>query len=570
MSLLWILLFSSLGLFTACSKDTANNSTSGFYKTQGPNIIDASGKPVVLRGVGLGGWLMPEGYMLKIAAPDGGSPTSIKKQITALIGEQATQEFYTLYQNNYVQEADIKALKEWGYDHIRLPFHYKVFYDPSSDQFLEQGFSLLDDFIGWCKKYDLMIILDMHATPGAQNHLNISDSDGTARLWAEPDPYQVQTTKIWEEIAIRYKDETQIIGYDLVNEPVLPDGYNVALFRRFYVDLISALRKIDTNHIMFVEGNWFATDFTGLTPPMDDNMVYAFHKYWNDTSLGTIQYLLDIRNEFQVPLWLGETGENSNSWFYEVSRMVEFQNIGWNWWTHKKYNTLTAPLSVVTNPEYEEVLAYWRGGSKPTRETAIKGLMQMAEDLHIEKCVYRPDVIAALFDPEYNTKPAPYTKHQLPGVIAAVQYDLGNQGVSYYDSDYINTSGKPGAPNQGGGFRNDGVDIELTKNAGGFDYSVGWISNGEWLEYTIEATNAGELEVIAKVAAPNSNGKISFFIDGTVVIDKFTIPATGSYNSWQNVNVGKVNLEAGEHKLRLVFDNYGFNLNQVTFSAIEN
>lgn len=570
MSLLWVMLLSSLSLFTACPKDSVDNTTSGFYKTQGPNILDASGKPVVLRGVGLGGWLMPEGYMLKIAAPDGGSPTSIKKQITALIGEQATQDFYALYRQNYVQEADIKALKEWGYDHIRLPFHYNVFYDSDADQFIEEGFSLLDDFIGWCKKYDLMIILDMHATPGAQNHLNISDSDGTARLWTEPDPYQNQTTKIWEEIAVRYKDETQIIGYDLVNEPVLPDGYNVALFRRFYLDLISAIRKIDTNHIMFVEGNWFATDFTGLTPPMDDNMVYAFHKYWNDTSLGTIQYLIDIRNEYQVPLWLGETGENSNSWFYEVVRMVESQNIGWNWWTHKKYNTLTAPLSVVTNPEYEEILAYWRGGPKPTREAAINGLMQMAADLHIDKCDFRPDVIASLFDPDFNSNPEPYADHQIPGVLPAAQFDLGNQGVSYNDTDYINTTGKPGGPNRGGGYRNDGVDIEYTNIPDGFDYSVGWISNGEWLEYTVNAVNSGRMAIKALVAAPESNGKLSVFLDGSRVLNNLTIPATGSYSTWQNVDLGSINMETGEHTLRIVFDNYGFNLNQLVFSATEN
>lgn len=565
------MLFSTLGLFTACAKDNPSDQPkAGFYVTKGPNILDASGKPVVLRGVGLGGWLMPEGYMLKIAAPDGGSPTSIRNQITALVGEQASNAFYAEYQKNYVKEADIKAIKEWGFDHIRLPFHYKVFYDPTTDQFLEDGFDLLDDFIRWCKKYDLMIILDMHATPGAQNHLNISDSDGTARLWTEPEPYQKQTIKIWEEFAIRYKDETQIIGYDLINEPVLPEGYNVALFRKFYTDLIGAVRKIDTNHIMFVEGNWFATDFTGLTPPMDDNMVYAFHKYWNETSLNTIQYLIDIRNEFQVPLWLGESGENSNSWFYEVTRMVESQNIGWNWWTHKKYNTLTAPLSVVTNPDYEAVLSYWRGGPKPSTEVAIKGLMQMAEDLSIENCTYRPDVIAALFDPDFASNPEPYTTHSIPGIIPAVQFDLGNQGLSYNDTDYINTSGSPGRPNKGGGFRNDGVDIELSNDDDGPVYSVGWIANGEWLEYTVNATSSGQFNVFARIAAPQENGKISLFIDGKRALNQLGVSSTGSYTTWQTISLGSINMESGTHKVRLVFDSSGFNLNQLVFSSSNN
>jgi hypothetical protein len=96
--LAYVLLF-SLALFTsACTNGLEESTKPGFYKTQGTNVLDASGKPVVLRGVGLGGWLMPEGYMLKISAPDGGSPTSIRKQITDLVGTQAAEEFYDLYQ----------------------------------------------------------------------------------------------------------------------------------------------------------------------------------------------------------------------------------------------------------------------------------------------------------------------------------------------------------------------------------------------------------------------------------------------------------------------------------------
>ena len=74
-------------------------------------------------------------------------------------------------------------------------------------------------------------------------------------------------------------------------------------------------------------------------------MVYAFHKYWNETDQGTIQYLLNMRNDHNTPLWLGETGENSNPWYYETRQLAEQHEIGWNWWTHKKLETTRAPLS---------------------------------------------------------------------------------------------------------------------------------------------------------------------------------------------------------------------------------
>ena len=47
-------------------------------------------------------------------------------------------------------------------------------------------------------------------------------------------------------------------------------------------------------------------------------MVYSFHKYWNQTDQGTIKYLISIRSTYNRPLWLGETGENSNDWFRET------------------------------------------------------------------------------------------------------------------------------------------------------------------------------------------------------------------------------------------------------------
>jgi len=351
--------------------------TAGFFSTDGPDIVDPDGNPVVLKGVGLGGWLMPEGYILHIAAPDGGSPRTILAQIEDLIGPQNTDQFYEIYRANYVEEKDVAAIAGWGFDHIRLPFHYNVFYDPDTGTFKEDGFALLDTFLEWCRTHGLYVILDMHATPGAQNALNISDSDGVARLWTEPDPYQDQTVEIWTEIARRYADETQIIGYDLINEPVTPDGVTTEDLFVFYERLAEAVRQVDTNHILFIEGNYFATTF--LAPedlvPFDDNMVYTFHKYWNGTALNSIQYLLDIRDETNVPLWLGETGENSNTWFYLVTLLMKNHGIGVNWWTHKKIETTTSPLSAPFAPGYEAVLDYWRGsGPRPSAQAARAGV----------------------------------------------------------------------------------------------------------------------------------------------------------------------------------------------------
>ena len=62
---------------------------------------------------------------------------------------------------------------------------------------------------------------------------------------------------------------------------MLPSGHTNAELRALYVTLRDTIRAVDPNHILFIEGNWYASDFTGLIPAFDDNMVYAFHRYWD-------------------------------------------------------------------------------------------------------------------------------------------------------------------------------------------------------------------------------------------------------------------------------------------------
>ncbi len=539
----------------------------GYFATDGPNIVDSTGSPAVLKGVGLGGWLMPEGYMLHISAPDGGSPRSIRSQIVDLIGESGADEFFEVYRANYVEEKDIAAIRSWGFDHVRLPFHYALFYDPDTQQFREDGFELLDRFLEWCRMHELGVILDMHAAPGAQSEHNISDSDGVARLWTEPDTYWPQTEAIWQEIARRYVDERIIIGYDLLNEPVTPDGVPGSDLRALYERLATAIREVDPHHILFIEGNFFATHFPDLIPPFDDNMVYAFHKYWNGTGLNSIQYLLDIRSQTNVPLWLGETGENSNVWYSAVVRLMDEHAIGWNWWTHKKIEAVTSPLSVPFAPGYADVVNYWRGdGSRPSPLQARLSLLGMAEGLDMDNATTLRGVLAALFDPEFSTRRTPFKDHVIPGQIHAVDYDLGHQGVTYFDTDFMATSGTPGGGNTGGKYRNDGVDIEESTDPEGFDYNVGWTERLEWLSYTVHVDTAAHYDLDVRVASATGGGAFRLFLDGERIGEDVQVGPTGGWQIWESRRLESVALPQGKHELRLVILSPGANINTMRFT----
>ena len=278
----------------------------------------------------------------------------IENKIVALVGEDKANEFWQNYRDNYVARADIDQLAEWGFNHIRLPFHYKQFYN-SDGSSTPIGYAIVDTLLSWCAPYNMYVVLDMHCAPGAQNGGPISDSDGTARLWLEEENKQL-TIQIWREIADYYSDHQLIGGYDLINEPVLPQGVTLEEFKQLYVDITTAVREVDQNHIVYIEGNWYGTDFSGLTPPWDSNMSYSFHKYWGETDYSTIMSYITMSNAHSIPLWMGESGENSSSWYWEVFTLLEENNIGWNFWTHKKVEKITSPFSVVVQPEYQMLI----------------------------------------------------------------------------------------------------------------------------------------------------------------------------------------------------------------------
>ena len=94
--------------------------------TDGPAVVNENGENVLLRGMGLGGWMVQEGYMLQTAG-FANPQHEIRAIIEQLIGEEATQDFYDAWLQNHCTKADIDAMKAWGFNSVRLPMHYNLF-----------------------------------------------------------------------------------------------------------------------------------------------------------------------------------------------------------------------------------------------------------------------------------------------------------------------------------------------------------------------------------------------------------------------------------------------------------
>ncbi|MGH2648504.1 MAG: glycoside hydrolase family 5 protein, partial [Ginsengibacter sp.] len=386
----------------------------GFLKASGKKIVNQKNENILLKGIGLGGWMLQEGYMLKL---QGTNPQfSIRKRIEQLLSKEQTQEFYDTWLSNFVTKGDIDSLHAWGFNSVRLPMHYNLFTlpaeeepDPNKQTWLTKGFALTDSLLKWCKANKMYLILDLHAAPGGQgNDINISDRDTTKPALWQSDANKNKTIALWKKLAERYKNEPNIGGYDLLNETNWgfddvnykhgqKEIHNKAL-RALLMDITKAIRSVDIKHIIIIEGNSWGNNYKGVFPLWDKNMVISFHKYWNNNDVKSIQYMMDTRNKYNAPIWIGETGENSNVWFTDAVHLYETNNIGWSWWPLKKIGN-NNPLEIKSNLNYMHLVNYWNGKTpKPPKESDVySGLLELAIYTNIHSNIVHWDVIDALF-----------------------------------------------------------------------------------------------------------------------------------------------------------------------------
>lgn len=567
-----------------CLSATLFSAAQGFLKASGQKIVNDKGEEVLLRGMGLGGWMLQEPYMLRLSevAPNQGG---IRKKITELVGEEKTAQFYEAWLANHTTRADIEAMARWGFNSVRLPMHYNLFTPPIEEEpvagqitWREQGFRMTDSLLDWCRDNSLYLILDLHAAPGGQGNDNaISDRDPSKPSLWQSEENKKKTIALWRKLAERYAGEPWIGGYDIINEPNwgfqkeedrngCAETGNAPL-RQLMMDITAAIREVDKQHIIIVEGNCWGNNYKGVFPLWDNNTVISFHKYWNYNDAGSIKGMLETRAEQNAPIWLGESGENSNTWFRDAISLLEANGIGWAWWPLKKLGN-NNPLQVRVNKDYQSVIEWWRGkGPKPSTEIAFRGLMQLAKDLRYENNLVQRDVVDAMFRQVKDEETVPFVKHTVNSstTIYAVDYDMGRVGQAYQDSDYVNyrvSTGKDEPWNRGRVYRNDGVDIKPCSDALTNGYAVGWTEVGEWLQYTIESRTGGVYHLQLRTAADSMSGVVDLQLNGAPVQRNLSLKKGGK-GQWVTTPAKAITLKKGTNQLKIFVVRGGFDLNYI-------
>lgn len=364
----------------------------GFVSARDGGLVDGTGRDLLLRGVGLGNWLLPEGYMWRFG-PGAESPREIEALTERLVGRDGAATFWSRFRDAFLTEADIVRIAQSGFDHVRLPINARVIQNEDGSM-IEAGLELIDRVIGWCRKHRLWVLLDLHGAPGGQTGTNIDDSLGRPDLFFD-DRHRRNTLTLWRELATRYASDTTVLGYDLLNEP-LPNEWQHR-FADELVDLYRALtheiRAVDRDHLIMYEGSHWATNWSIFTEVWDSNSVLQFHKYWSSPDRASIAPFLEARDRLGVPIYMGEGGENTLEWLYTAFRLYESEGIGWNLWPWKKIDTRTSPASIVAPEGWDRVIAAIDG---PVPDDAARILDDLIEAMRIENCDWRSDVVAAV------------------------------------------------------------------------------------------------------------------------------------------------------------------------------
>ena len=570
----------------------------GFVHSGGVAILDKNSEEIILRGVSLGSWLWPELWMMGGPNLSAYAGVDDYEKLNAAIQDalggdtNLTAQALGAMRSNFVSQADIVFLRTNGFNSLRVPFHYALFYQvtnaaanyPTNGYDINTGFNYFDNLLTWCATNGIYVIPDMHGVPGGKDYAvagNVYTNASNHALFLH----------VWQRFAARYATNPWIGGYDLINEPINnTGGYDMIpnnLLSSTYADAIAAIRAVDTNHMIICEGDWWSTALGQIntTGWSDPNVCYSDHRYGDALPFGTDRKQFAVGAN--VPLWMGEFGYNSTHWNnYAVTNFEKPDALSYNgrtatlseswcYWSYK-----TPQLYVLAeNPEttgWKALKNYWNSPgtvTKPSVTNAYKWILEYAQGQVFSNCLVHPEVVDSLTRPNasFASQRLPYRSGMtIPGRILATDYDMGANGVAYSDTVYDDEAVKgPGgiAWNSAWYGRDEGVDTTSCTDASTL-LKIGWIDAGEWQRYTVSST-PGTYHLNIRYASGGGGGQLRVLVDGVNVSGTVSLPNTGGWTTYSTYTVSSVSVGAsGTATVEVRCDTAGYDLLWIEFQPV--
>lgn len=360
---------------------------------EGQNIVDKEGNKVVLRGMNLGGHLVEEMWMM----PFEGNPPQVKGKDTAKfkpiidhvslwetvetrLGKKEMLEIRNAFRSAWIEDSDFERIKAAGFNTVRLPFIHDLTKEP------EGLFYWIDWTIEKAQKFGMYVILDLHGTPGRQSEEQHTGQEKCCKLFSDFTQVE-ETVKLWTQIAGRYKDYSAIAGYDLMNEPM--GGPNHAWLYVIYEKLYQAIRRVDKDHIIFMEDGFKGFEYIPTPSHVGwKNVSLSMHMYpprkltdQSQNSSGDacfkhfqteIAKFSRLQKERQVPFYVGEfnvDGAGNHQTVHKILSLFEEHGMSWSFWMYK----------IITNHEHR--VSMWGLYSAKKSITKINPFVDSKEEM---------------------------------------------------------------------------------------------------------------------------------------------------------------------------------------------
>ena len=326
-----------------------NLSTFDFLKVDGVQIRNNYGKGncVFLRGTNIGNLFVQESWMSSTNVKD---QKSLMQIFYSRFGKNKMYELLDYYENNYLTTSDFDNMQEMGMSVVRIPFTYMNLIDYNSLELKSNAFTKLDSLISEFTKRNIYVILDLHGAFGSQNGQDHSgeviDDIKDVTFYSNPS-YKQKTISIWQEIALHYKDNPTIAGYDILNEPGEKASLTTERHWEYFNELYLAIRSIDSEHIIFIESCWAPINLPNPNKFNWTNIVYEYHHYpWEfekdfEGQILSAKALINYIKicDYNVPTYIGEFnyfGEEEG--WKKILNLFNEEGFHYTSWSYKSNN----------------------------------------------------------------------------------------------------------------------------------------------------------------------------------------------------------------------------------------
>ena len=283
---------------------------------RGKDLVDPSGKTVLLKGANLGNWLVVEFWMLAL---DGKTPKDqydLESILAGRFGEAEKERLMDLYRASWITERDMAILPSFGFNCVRLPMNYRLMEDDARPfKLRKDAWRWIDRAVAMAERNGLYTILDMHGVQGGQSpydHTGRADQNG---IKDSPED-QRRLAWLWGEIAKRYQSRSSVVAYDVWNEPY---GTPKPLQRPIFERSLKAIRAVDADKLVYAMGNFDGFEQYG-DPKANGwrNVGFQMHYYpglfgGGDPTVGTqAKHLASLEavratvDRLGVPFYVGE------------------------------------------------------------------------------------------------------------------------------------------------------------------------------------------------------------------------------------------------------------------------